>query len=111
MKEKANTEMIINDFLKAWQTLDAELICRHLDESFRYDSQWVFEFLDCKGYKEYIRGKFETLRKNNVKLEVAIVADAYLGGEMLAIKQDGNVCYYRIKVKDDKVVKGDLCAF
>lgn len=111
MKEKAKTEMIINDFLKAWQTLDAELICKHLDESFRYDSQWVFEFLDCKGYKEYIRGKFETLRKNNVKLEVAIVVDAYWGGEMLAIKQDGNVCYYRIKVKDDKVVKGDLCAF
>jgi hypothetical protein len=44
-------------------------------------------------------------------LEVAIVADAYWGGEMLAIKQDGNVCYYRIEIKDDKVVKGDLCAF
>ena len=111
MKEKANTQIIINDFLKAWQMLDAELICKNLDGSFRYDSQWVFESLECKGYKEYIRGKFETLRKNNVKLEVAIFAYAYLGGEMLAIKQDGNVYYYRIKVKDDKVVKGDLCAF
>lgn len=111
MKKEVNTEMILNDFLKAWQTLDAELICKHLDESFRYDSQWVFEWLDYRGYIDYIKGKFETLRRNNVQLEVAIVEDSYLGGKMLAINQNGNVCFYRIEIKDGKVIKGDLCAF
>lgn len=36
---------IIEDFCVAWQTLDAELIIKHLDNSFVYDSQWVFESL------------------------------------------------------------------
>ena len=103
--------MILNDFKEAWQTLDAELICKHLAVEFRYDSQWVFESLDYQGYVDYIRGKFETLRRNKVQLEVAIVEDECLGGKMLAINQNGNVCFYRIKIKDGKVVKGDLCAF
>ena len=34
---------IIEDFCMAWQMLDAELIIKHLDDSFVYDSQWVFE--------------------------------------------------------------------
>ena len=34
---------IIEDFCVAWQMLDAELIIKHLDDSFVYDSQWVFE--------------------------------------------------------------------
>ena len=49
---------IIEDFCVAWQMLDAELIIKHLDNSFVYDSQWGFESLDCNGYKDYIRGKF-----------------------------------------------------
>ena len=32
---------IIEDFCVAWKTLDAELIIKHLDDSFVYDSQWV----------------------------------------------------------------------
>lgn len=43
---------IIKDFCVAWQTLNAELIIKHLDASFVYDSQWVFSSLDCEGYKD-----------------------------------------------------------
>ena len=32
---------ILNDFVRAWQTFDADLIIKHLDEKFVYDSQWV----------------------------------------------------------------------
>lgn len=32
---------IIIDFSTAWQMLDAELIIKHLDNSFAYDSQWI----------------------------------------------------------------------
>lgn len=104
-------DMIIEDFKNAWQSLDAELICKHLDESFVYDSQWVFSSLDCNGYKEYIRGKFQTLRNNNASLGVSVVDDEYFGGKMLAIKQGDTLVYYRIKIKDGKVIKGDMCAF
>ena len=100
---------IIEDFCMAWQMLDAELIIKHLDDSFVYDSQWVFESLDCNGYKDYIRGKFATLKKNDIRINASIVEDSYLGGQMLVLAQNGQSFYYRIKVENGKVIKGDLC--
>lgn len=102
---------IIEDFCVAWQMLDAELIIKHLDNSFVYDSQWVFESLDYNGYKDYIRGKFATLKKNGIQINASIVDDPYLGGQMLMLGQDVQSSYYRIKVKNGKVIKGDLCMF
>ena len=80
---------IIEDFCVAWQILDAELIIKHLDNSFIYDSQWVLASLDCNGYKDYIRGKFATLKKNGIQINVSIVEDPYLGGQMLMLGQNG----------------------
>ena len=102
---------IIEDFCVAWQMLDAELIIKHLDDSIVYDSQWVFESLDCNGYKDYIRGKFATLEKNGIRITASIVEDPYWGGQMLMLGQNGQSSYYRIKVKNGKVIKGDLCMF
>lgn len=102
---------IIEDFCVAWQMLDAELIIKHLDDSFVYDSQWVFESLDCNGYKDYIRGKFASLKKNDIRINASIVEDPYWGGQMLVLGQNGQSFYYRIKVKSGKVIKGDLCMF
>ena len=104
---------ILEDFCKAWQTLDAILITQHLDDDFRYDSQWVFASLDCNGYKDYITGKFETIKKTNTHLDVSIVSDSHSSiGKMLRITQDGGESvYYRIEVREGKVIKGDLCAF
>lgn len=104
-------EEIIKDFCKAWTTLDSELIISHLDDSFIYDSQWVFSSLDCKGYKEYITQKFKTLKQKGISLSVSIVDDTYYGGKMLKIIQGNQPCYYRIRIKDGKVIKGDLCMF
>ncbi len=102
---------IIEDFCVAWLTLDAELIIKHLDDSFVYDSQWVFASLDCNGYKDYIRGKFAMLRKHGIQIDASIVEDPYQGGQMLMLGQNGQSSYYRIQIKNGKVIKGDLCMF
>lgn len=63
---------ILADFTEAWNTLNPELIIQHLSPKFIYDSQWVFNSLDYHEYKDYIRGKFETIRKtgSSVKAEM-----------------------------------------
>lgn len=104
-------EELVAKFAQAWRTLDPELIVVNLDWSFIYDSQWVFESLDYSGYIDYIRGKFHTLKRSNGSVKVEIVPDPYNGGSMLALTQDTSTIYYRIRIKDGKVVKGDLCAF
>lgn len=89
---------ILNDFCKAWQTLDADLIIIHLDENFIYDSMWVLSSLDCQGYKNYIRGNFQTLKEHGIVIKAEIVEDPHFGGKMLKLLQQGNEpCFYRIK--------------
>lgn len=101
---------ILTDFTEAWNTLNPELIIKHLSPKFIYDSQWVFDSLDHQEYKDYIRGKFETIRKtgNSIKVEMG-----YNDMEQLLIRlnQGGKIAFYCIRVEDDMVVKGDLCRF
>ena len=104
-------EELVAIFAQAWRTLNPELIIENLDESFRHDSQWVFESLDYSRYIDYIRGKFHTIKRRNAGVKVEIVPDPYQGGNMLALTQGSSTVFYRIQVKDGKVVKGDLCAF
>ena len=110
--ECRDKEQIVEEIAKAWETLDADLIIQNIDESFVYNSQWVFESLDYAGYKEYIRGKFQTLKNKKVGPNVKIVPDNFEGGTMIALQQGNNEpCFFRIKVLNGKVIKGDLCAF
>lgn len=105
-------DSILLDFCKAWQAFDAELIIKHLDDSFVYDSQWVFESLNRNEYANYIRDKFQTLQSKNASIDVSIVDDPYSPGDsMLKLIQESNICFYRIKIHGDKVIKGDLCMF
>lgn len=105
-------DSILLDFCKAWQTFDADLIIQHLDDVFVYDSQWVFESLNRDEYANYIRGKFQTLRSKNTSIGVSIVDDPYTpGNSMLKLIQGSNICFYRIKVVENRVIKGDLCMF
>ena len=48
-----STKDFVDVITTAWNQLDAEQIVKHLDESFRYDSQWVFDYLDYNGYIDY----------------------------------------------------------
>ena len=106
-----NKEVLVAIFAQAWRTLNPELIIENLDESFRHDSQWVLEYLDYHGYIDYIRGKFHAIKRSNAGVKVEIVPDPYQGGNMLALTQGSSTVFYRIQVKDWKVVKGDLCVF
>lgn len=106
-----NGESITKDFAKAWETLNADLIIKHLSPDFKYDSQWVYDSLDKKEYIEYIRGKFNTIRKSKSKIEVRIIHLSERKG-IIAIRQDkGDPVFYVIQIKDKKVIKGDLCMF
>lgn len=109
--KSANSESITIDFAKAWQTLNADLIIKHLSPEFQYDSQWIFESLDYKGYIEYIREKFKTIRKSKTKIEVRIIDFSENKGT-IAIRQDeSKLVFYVIQIKNGKVTKGDLCMF
>lgn len=110
-KKTVNSESITKDFAKAWETLNADLIIKHLSPDFRYDSQWVFDSLDYKGYIEYIRGKFKTIRNSKSEIEVRIIHTSETKG-IIAIRQDkGEHAFYVIQIKNGKVTKGDLCMF
>lgn len=96
--ETKSREQIIADFAKAWENLDAELIISNLDEKFVYDSQWVFESLDYQGYKDYIQGKFKTIKESGNTPKVKVVPDNQLGGSMISLQQGENApAFYRIK--------------
>ena len=99
------SQQIIEDFAEGWRKMDAELIIKHLADEFRYDSQWVFESLDRDGYANYLRGKFCNLKSKRISVLVDIVSETRLK----LTQRDGSVCYYRIQVKDGKVIKGDMC--
>lgn len=101
-------EELLHDLAMAWRTLDPELIIQHLAPEFRYDSMWVFESLDHDGYADYIRGKFNTIKRTGSLLEIKEIP----GRNAIAISQDGKEpAYYIIKIQDGKIVKGDLTAF
>ena len=69
-------------------TLDPQLIIKHLDKRFVYDSQWTFESLKCEEYISYIIGTFETIRKSNNKVKATIVNGA------VKLDQNGNIVFY-----------------
>ena len=101
-------EQIVHDLAEAWRTLNPELLIRHLAPEFKYDSMWVFESLDHDGYVDYIRGKFNTIKKSGSRLTIHEVP----GCNAIAIVQAaGEPTYYVIEIKDGKIVKGDLTAF
>ena len=110
-------ESIVNDVTAAWNQLEPELIIKHLDESFVYDSQWVFESLDFQGYIDYIRNKFAALKRGNSSIKAETITDTYCGGTMTKITQynpetqQSNIAFYRVRINDEKIIKGDLCMF
>lgn len=58
-------ESFADVIVAAWRSLDAELLDPFLSDDFRYNSAWVSESIVGKNsYMEYLRGKFETLRKS-----------------------------------------------
>jgi hypothetical protein len=59
---------------KGWDTLDAGTFLPMLDENFEYGSYWVNEpNLKLAVYKDYITGKFNTIKKTSSQPEITVV--------------------------------------
>ncbi len=58
-----------------------------------------------------ITGKFATIRKSDAGVEVREARDPQCGGNMLHLNQKGDEVYLRIREKDGKIVKMDMCMF
>ena len=59
---------------KGWDTLDAEEFMTVLNEEFEYGSYWVHESnLNLNDYKNYIKGKFDTIKNTSVQPEISVV--------------------------------------
>lgn len=96
---------ILHDIQTAWNTLDSQLIIKHLDKNFVYDSQWVLESLSYERYISYLTEKFNTIKKTGSIVEATIIDGT------VRLNQNGNVAFYRVEIKDGKIIKGDLCMF
>lgn len=64
-----------------------------------------------RGVPRYITGKFATIRKSDAGVEVREARDPQCGGNMLHLNQKGDEVYLRIREKDGKIVKMDMCMF
>ena len=106
-------QQLLEILAHAWKTLDASELVKCIHPDFQYDSQKVFASMYADEYPSYITGKFKTIKKHGSKIEVSIVKDNYFGeGNMIKLVQDENtVAYLRIKVRDGKICKMDMCMF
>ena len=97
MKDSVSIQ-ILQDIQTAWNTLNPQLIIKHLDKSFIYDSQWVFESLDYERYISYITGKFNKIRETGCIVEATIVDGA------VRLNQNGSIAFYRVKIENGKII-------
>ena len=104
MKDSVSTQ-ILQDIQTAWNTLNPQYIIKHLDKCFIYDSQWVFESLDYERYISYLTGKFNKIKGTGCIVEATIVDGAVM------LNQNGSFAFYRVKIENGKIIKGDLCMF
>ena len=75
----------------AWMNLNADILEPYLISSFHYNSAWVFEDIASRyEYMFYLRGKFVTLRRNNVRLGIQLGKNSATGNFAVILTQ-GNV--------------------
>jgi hypothetical protein len=82
-----NPKSLLDDIVSAWQELNPDLLEPYLSEDFRYNSVWVSNTLTGKeNYLNYLRGKFETLRKPGNTPIIDVINE--FGTPLLHLKQD-----------------------
>ena len=83
MKDPVSIQ-ILQDIQTAWNTLNP---------------------LDYERYISYITGKFNKIRETGCIVEATIVDGA------VRLNQNGSIAFYRVKIENGKIIKGDLCMF
>jgi hypothetical protein len=89
---------------KAWNTLDGSLFEPILSDEFEYISVWVLETMEGKEkYLEYIKGKFESIRKGNNPVVAEILYQEIIGKYVVVLNQGGNYAALEPTIQDDKL--------
>jgi len=102
--------MLADRYAEAWKTLDAELLFPLLSDDFTYGSMWVFEELGLDQFKDYLRGKFDTIRRTGAAPEVK-VAVAENGDTCVWLNQNGNIAWIHLKEGNGKLTSAYMMAF
>ena len=94
---------------QGWNLLDASMILDQLDDSFTYGSYWVNgSGMDLAGYRDYLPGKFDTIRKSGSgpKVDIAVLYEGLTPEEFpyaLRLVQGDVTCLLTMKFTGAKV--------
>lgn len=102
---------LIEVYAKTWETLNVDLLIPFLDDKFTYSSMWVLGNLDHDGYIDYLRGKFDCIKKTNSKIEVKIGYNE-IGDLAVVLRQDySRIAFITITEENGKITSAYMCAF
>lgn len=75
---------------EAYQTYNASVIEDYLADDMHYASMWVFHEMTSKDeYLDYLKGKLETMKRTNTKIEFEIVKGGMHAHALLVTNQLG----------------------
>ncbi len=100
---------VLEAIRQGWNQLDASMILDLLDDSFTYGSYWVNSSeMDLAAYRDYLPGKFETIRKSGSgpKVDIAVLYEGLTPEEFpyaLRLIQGAVTCLLVIKFNGVKV--------
>lgn len=105
-----NENNLVDLFVDSWKNLDAEIIIPYLAPDFEYTSCWVYLSLNRQGYIDYIRGKFETIKRGKAEIVVEKGSNE-IGKPAVVLTQGGERIYLTIDVEDSKIRRACLMPF
>lgn len=102
---------LVEKYAEAWQKMDVDIIAPYLDESFKYSSFFVFETLNRSRYIEYLRGKFDAIKRDH-NIPVVSVGKDRRGEPCILLHQDGNdpACI-TVEICNGKIVEGYMVPY
>lgn len=102
---------LVEMFAKAWNSLSTEYIIEYLDPDFHYFSDWVFDILPSrKEYVKYLNGKFDTLKKENLKPDFELVKNDKNESALL-FNQNGEKALFYIKTNNGKIMMAHMTVY
>ena len=83
----------------------------HMEPDFRYNSFWVFEEMtSAEQYVDYITGKIQTLKKENVVIKTSMMHIREWGDPCLVLEQEPDIetCLFVERSKNGLIAKMDM---
>mgnify|MGYP000097815297 CR=1 FL=1 len=78
---------LIEVYANAWKTLNVDLLVPFLDDKFTYSSIWILGTINRDKYIDYLRGKFNIIKKSNSRI-TAVVGHNEIGELAVVLRQD-----------------------